>query len=268
MTARPCLSLPLLLPLTLLASCSTPFASTTPRFEREMPTRACEMPPILDGSREACLLPPYAPEPEATALSDGTPIVRGSEGRRWRVTLPGDQPYETEAMTALLERLRHSDEALRFLNRGLYCRDPDRICFHLQVDLCTEGVEEVAARFLAALAADPELPEPGGELAIDLVGYLGPRCSSEEGLCEPEPFETPMEYDPEAERGPRFHLGGFLGGACEEDGDCMISGCGNRCMHWGCATAHRASTCEGYMFSHPTFCGCVEGQCGWFAQGG
>jgi hypothetical protein len=43
-------------------------------------------------------------------------------------------------------------------------------------------------------------------------------------------------------------------------------GCGNHCTSWHYGAAHELGTCEAYLFSSPVFCGCVEGQCGWFTQ--
>jgi len=56
------------------------------------------------------------------------------------------------------------------------------------------------------------------------------------------------------------------GGSCTQDGECLVGGCGNHCMHWTFGGAHEGATCEGYDLPERTFCGCVEGACGWFTQ--
>jgi len=241
----------LLLP---LLACASHSAFT----QRPTPTRSCEGSPTVDGSREACLLPPWVPG-EGESLPNGV-ALRQVSAREWRVELPGDVP-DREAMPLLLGRLREG--GLTFLQYGLYCDDD--VCLQYAIDLCSATVTETAEAILAAIAADPELPEPGGELSLQLAGLEGPRCDADDPGCEPLPFDS-ATYDPDASRSGRFHFGGVTGGQCTRDGECLIVGCGNRCHHWSCPSANEASTCEGYVVDRPTFCGCVEGRCGWFQQ--
>ena len=221
---------------------------------------------MIDGTRLACLEAPYTPPAEARTLADGTPFTREAEGRRFVFDLRGDTPIDDAKVSEYLTRLREHSPSLAYLSYGLYCGERSRVCLHLSLNLCERSVEEVAAEAIAAIARDPILPRPATELAIDLAGLVEPRCSTAQAGCEPQPFDEGSRYDPFAQRGARFHLGGERGGSCHQDGECMIAGCGNRCMHWSCPGAYEASTCEGYSFSKPVFCGCVRGECGWFSQ--
>lgn len=222
-------------------------------------------PPVVDGSRRACLAPPYTPAVDATALSNGTPVHGDQEGRRWTVSLAGNEAPTSEQMTGLLERLRARGGILQWVSYGLYCGADSRVaCLSYEGDLCTTNVDEVALTILAAIAADPVLPSPQLELAISLSGALGPRCEAPDPLCVPTAYEGGV-YDPEGDReaGP---LATHSAGACRQDGDCVQAGCGNHCVSWEYGGAHAAATCEGYSFDEPIFCGCVEGACAWFSQ--
>jgi hypothetical protein len=118
---------------------------------------------------------------------------------------------------------------------------------------------------MSAIAEDPILPQPRAELAIMLIGALGPRCVEGDEECGPIPYESGMRYDASRGRelGPLAH---YSAGECTHDGECAVMGCGNHCVGWQYFGAHEAGTCEGYSFSEPVFCGCASGQCGWFTQ--
>jgi len=222
-------------------------------------------PPVVDGSRRACLAPPYTPAADATALSNGTPVHRDQEGRRWTVSLAGDATPTSEQMMALLERLRARGGILQWVSYGLYCgTDSNTACLSYSGDLCTTNVDEVALLILAAIADDPVLPNLQLELALSLSGALGPRCEASDPRCVPTPYQGGT-YDPEGDReaGP---LATHSAGACRQDGDCVQAGCGNHCLSWEYGGAHAAATCEGYSFTEPIFCGCVERACAWFSQ--
>ncbi len=221
---------------------------------------------MIDGTRWACLEPPYTPAPGVSTLADGTPFVREKSGRRFVFDLRGDTGLDHATVGEYLARLRERAPAAAYLSYGLYCGEGSRACLHVALNLCEGSVEAKATEVIAAIREDPILPRPATELAIELAGLLEPRCTTANASCAPQPFEKGTRYDPFASRGPRFHLGGESGGSCHHDGECMISGCGNRCALWSCAGAYEASTCEGYSFSRPVFCGCVRGECGWFRQ--
>jgi len=239
--------------------------------QREAPSLSCTGSPVVNGSRYACLEPPYTPPRGAKTLADATPFVRENDGRRFVFDLGGDTELslahegEPNEIYGLLERLHARKGALSSLDYGIFCGDRSRLCLQHRLDLCEAPVQDVAAEIIAAIAEDPILPRPATELSIELSGLLGPRCELDQASCAPEPFTTEARYDPFGKRGPRFHLGS-RGGPCDHDGECMLSGCGNRCEHWTCPGAYEASTCEGYSFSKPTFCGCVRGECGFFSQ--
>lgn len=222
--------------------------------------------PVVDGSRVACLAPPYAPAPDASALADGTPVRREADGRRWVISLAGDAAPTPGDASALVQRLRDRGGLLRWISYGLYCSlDPQTLCFSWRGNLCETHVEEVAAALLTAIAADPVLPRPRAELAISLAGRLGPRCAATDPSCVPQPYDHGAQFDPHGPRTPG-PLASHSGGACGHDGDCVQMGCGNHCLSWEHGGAHEFATCEGYVFEKPVFCGCVAGACAWFTQ--
>lgn len=227
------------------------------------PSRPFHRAPIIDGSRHACLEPPFTPG-EATVLADGSPVTREEDGRAWGIVLAGERPPNLDEVMAALETLR-AQPHLRFVSHGLYCGNGTRFCLHLEENLCEGVVEHAFADLRAGLAAIPSLAGMRLELRATLVGRLGPRCEPGDRTCSPIPYERGTRYDP---LGSRFG-GAFAshsGGACEHDGDCVVIGCGNHCFSWEHGGAHEAATCEGYMFPQPIFCGCIEDQCQWFRQ--
>lgn len=117
-------------------------------------------------------------------------------------------------------------------------------------------------------AEEGPLPEaiceqlPNGCDAPPRVGPpTGPRCTPDNPLCLPRPYEGCHAFAVDGPRRPSEL--GTSAGACEHDGECMISGCGNDCVRWD---QTGAGTCEGYLPERPTFCGCVSGACQWFTQ--
>lgn len=218
--------------------------------------------PAIDGSRAACLRPPFAPPPERLALDGGVTLEHPDE-RTWIAKIPGTRDASIEEQSALLSRLRTRDPELAFLGHGLYCGP--RLCFQIQANLCEARVEDEIARFRAALAADGALADARLELAVELAGRVGPRCAPPDPTCVPTPYEGQPRYDPDGARrsGPLPRHGG---GSCTHDGECLVGGCGNHCAHWTFGGAHEGATCEGYDLPDRTFCGCVEAACGWFTQ--
>jgi hypothetical protein len=252
----------------LLVACAPSGTSVRTVRQPDLPGSAVgfSRPPVIDGSRTACILPPYTPPVDATALANGTPARRDKGGRRWTISLPGETTVSHELAGALVERLRAQGGVLRYISYGLYCGEHDDIaCLSYRANLCETNVDEVATTILAAIAADPVLPTPHIDLAVSLAGALGPRCeTADDPACAPRPYEDGV-YDPGGERhaGP---LASHSAGACRHDGDCKEAGCGNHCISWEYGGANEAATCEGYVFNEPVFCGCVEGACAWFTQ--
>lgn len=233
-----------------------PRARSGPGFSR---------PPVVDGSRVACIAPPYAPAADATALEDGTPIRRESDAR-WVLSLPGEVVPTSEQTAALVERLRARGDALRWISYGLYCGEmPGGLCLHYEGNLCEHRVEALAQTIRQAIAADPELPSPRIDLGISLAGRLGPRCDEGDAECTPIPHASGTRWSPRGGRRPG-PLPQYSGGECVHDGECVVGGCGNHCMRWEYGGAHEGATCEGYDFREPIYCGCVDARCAWFEQ--
>ena len=130
-------------------------------------------PPVVEGSRRACLEAPYTPGDAATA-ADGTPVVREDEGRRWVLTLEGEREVSAEQIAASLDALRERP-GLRFISYGLYCGEGSRACLSLEGNACELRVDDALLLVRDAIAALPELAGARLELAIGLSGQLGPR---------------------------------------------------------------------------------------------
>lgn len=219
-------------------------------------------PPVVEGSRRACLEPPFTPG-DAGTLADGTPVAVEGEGRRWEVMLDGERELDAAAVSAALDALREQP-GLRFVSYGLHCGDTSRLCLRFAGNLCELHVDEAVAAVRAGIAAVPELAGARLELSVQLEGRLGPRCGEDDPTCLPVAYEGGT-YDRDGSR-----IGGAFAshsaGPCDYDGECVVMGCGNHCALWEYGGANEAATCEGYSFSRPIFCGCVEGECQWFSQ--
>lgn len=222
-------------------------------------------PPVINGSRRACLEPPYTPPPDATTLSDGTPARRSADGLQWTISLQGDTVPQGAAAGELIQRVRTQGDFYRWLSWGVYCDNHTRLCLHYAYNLCEQRLEDVVNSLRAAIAQDPVLPRPIIDLNIELAGRLGPRCDASDPACVPEPYQRGTRYDPSGQRIPG-PLAKYSSGTCGQDGDCVVGGCGNDCMSWELGGAYEAATCEGYSVPRPIFCGCVSGQCRWFMQ--
>ena len=253
---------------TLIAGCSA--ATPVTRAHRVPAARGSgarfSHPPVIGGSRRACLAPPFTPPSDAATLADGTPVRREADGRRWIVSIAGDAVPTGEQASALVQRLRARGGAFTWISYGLYCGEmPGGLCLHYAGNLCEMRIDEIARTLLDAIAADSIMPRPRIDLALELAGQLGPRCDGDDPACIPEPYDHGAHYDPNGSR----HAGAlaqYTIGTCAHDGDCNVAGCGNHCMSWEYGGANEAATCEGYVFSRPIFCGCVSGQCAWFSQ--
>jgi hypothetical protein len=249
--------------LALLASCGA--RGPSPRRGRpDAPGSAVHFsrPPVIDGSRRACLEPPYTPPHDATSLEDGTIVTMRGEGRTWQLKTPGTRDATFEEIQALMQRLRARGGAFQFVSHGVYC--DEHMCLAWSGNLCEVNVLERYAELRAAIAEDAVLADARIEIAISLAGNLGPRCAADDPACLPIPYEGGT-YDPTRGRQPGV-LATHSAGACTHDGECMEMGCGNHCLSWDHGGAHEGATCEGYSIGRPLFCGCVEGSCAWFTQ--
>ncbi|MCA9606621.1 MAG: hypothetical protein KC619_13545 [Myxococcales bacterium] len=246
----------------LLVACGTPPSRAAGPPAASGSAVGFSRPPVVEGSRRACLEPPFTPG-DAGTLADGTPVTAVGEGRGWVVTLDGEQEPDATEVHAAIDELREQP-GLRFVSHGLYCGEHTRMCLRLAGNLCELRVEEAVATLRAGLAAVPSLAGRRFEVMIELAGALGPRCEEDDRACGPVPYEGGT-YDPLGSR-----IGGAFPshsrGACDYDGECVVMGCGNHCALWEFGGANEGATCEGYAFPQPVFCGCVEGECQWFRQ--
>lgn len=219
-------------------------------------------PPVVDGSRRACLEPPYTPAHDATTLEDGTIVTMRDDGRTWQLKTPGTRDATWEEVRALLGRVRARGGDLAYVSHGIYC--DGHMCLSWAGDLCDVHILERYQRLRAVIAEDGALADARIEISLSLAGQLGPRCEAGDPACLPVPYDGGT-YDPDrGRRGGAF--ASHSAGACSHDGECMVMGCGNHCLSWDHGGANAGATCEGYAFEHPVFCGCVEGECGWFSQ--
>jgi hypothetical protein len=121
-----------------------------------------------------------------------------------------------------------------------------------------------------------EVPDAGAPSARDQRAR--PRCNSADSNCLPLPYWSP-ELTADAQRAgmrtPPYDptLGrelidvsswNFNQGTCKGDGGCVRNGCGNHCAAWQIQPF--AAHCPAYNELSDAHCGCVQGQCGWFAQ--
>lgn len=248
-----------------VAGCAAPGVHLQHAREQRGSAVRFARPPVVNGRRDACLAPPYAPPAGTTRLAGGVTVVARDEGgRRWIVKLPGARPADGTQVSRALGRLR-ARPGLTFLSYGLYCGDGRPLCLHLAGNLCQLRVEDAVRRVRAAVAADPALADMNLLLAVELAGNLRPRCARDDPHCLPIPYEQSSHYDAFRPR----HGGAFpshSAGSCSYDGECVVAGCGNHCLSWQYGGANEGATCEGYVFPRPVFCGCVDHQCGWFSQ--
>ena len=111
------------------------------------------------------------------------------------------------------------------------------------------------------------LNEAGARIRVEVsvVGPPGPRCAADDPACGPMPYVGGCAV-PAAKvslRRVAVELGRAQG-ACEYDGECAPSGCGNQCATT--REPHGSGTCEFRSSLQPALCGCVDGQCRWFVQ--
>jgi len=106
-----------------------------------------------------------------------------------------------------------------------------------------------------------------GCIQVSLDGWYTipqPRCDANtDETCVPLPYNSEFgKYDPDLDR--------YIvdekrsGDTCEQDGECVIAGCGNDCVSY--IHYDIVGTCEYRTTLDYAFCGCVQNECVWFTQ--
>ena len=244
----------------LLCGCQSSGPAVDPLVQQRLGAKVGHRAPVVDGRRDACLRPPYVPAVDAGQLADGTPVIVEDEGRRWQVIVQDGERWGGEDAQRFVDRMR-ARPGMAMLSFGAHCQEALNPCFRLEVNLCEAKLEGVVGEFRDALAAEGGVPG-AVTLRVGFAGRLGPRCTPPDPDCLPIPYGggEPRAVD-RREAGP---LPEYSAGECSHDGDCLVGGCGNHCTSWHYGAANESSTCEGYAFAEPVYCGCVNGSCGWF----
>jgi hypothetical protein len=144
---------------------------------------------------------------------------------------------------------------------------PQGTCLAIELERCRTAPDELLQRLARLAQGDAGLGGKSFDVAITVVGLKRPRCSPEDPGCRPLPYsqQSPPSYDPNASRRVFPDLPErVLEGECADDGDCYVTGCGNRCSSW--IWRNYPSTCQGRPELGDSFCGCVAGRCRWFEQ--
>lgn len=285
-----------------VTACSVDRGAAPRRPERVPPAA-----PTIDGSREACVLPPFVPAQDETVLADGTRLTRADGRRRWTLILnPGAPAAAREDLQRGAARLR-TEHDLEHAHRN-HCDPIDGMpspeCWTVWLPLCTSLLDDVVTKLRAVAETDPALADRSIPVEIELTGRLHPRCNAEDPGCTPvpEPHGGGGFYDP---TGKRTVMAMEAVGRCEHDGDCVVSGCHEQtCSAWdlggdsayacaigivpvACGSDHPAARpcnnpcrsfnngsgpldgelCDEQRPPSRVFCGCVEQKCVWFDQG-
>lgn len=157
----------------------------------------------------------------------------------------------------------------------------ERRCISVTLPLCARPLAEVGAVF-GELLDEAQLADAAVGLEVSYSGNTGPRCAPAGPDCLPlaygqatqqlderrqerlEKGSFALPYDPTLPRRVREHSGAVsLGGACQQDGECGLSGGNDRCGAWYLPHAPGGSHVE-HTHMLDDHCGCVEGQCTWF----
>lgn len=203
-----------------------------------------------------CGAPPPVPDERwrAVLAERTTPVVRECDAGvalRWPGPL-GATPDEARA-----ERAR-AIPGVDSIGVSECCVGDPELCMRVVYRRHATDPARLVDALEAALAPDAE---HGLAVRLESTGLLGPRCTPDNDLCLPDPYEGCVGFDPEGARRPSDL--GTSRGACAHDGECIVGGCGNDCVAW---TLTGPGTCEDYTRDEPTFCGCVESRCQWFTQ--
>lgn len=251
-----------------LSACGSTHVTPTPNADSGR-----HVAPLVNGTRDACVSPPYAPDSQSTAIG-GLALERTADPQAFLLIARSAHTLSDAQSNSLLEALRSSDQSLRSLNFGIYCGDDgngraDERCFKIVAPLCETNVVRFATALAARIAERPEGTDAGWVVRIELGGLLHARCDARrDPACLPIAYrrEDQRDYAP-GDRDP-VAIAGHDFGTCSNDGDCNVLGCGNDCSAWYAEDGETGATCEAYpaLEETPSFCGCVEGRCSWFQQ--
>jgi hypothetical protein len=129
------------------------------------------------------------------------------------------------------------------------CSHANRPCPKLRELPVRKPVNVSAETSTAAMLADTE-----------------PRCAADDPACGPMPYNRACveqtDYDPRAKRKLVYGENGrepTIPGQCTHDGECVIGGCGNKCIPTSLGSS--TGTCEGRLELEHAYCGCVDTAC-------
>lgn len=172
-------------------------------------------------------------------------------------------PRAEDVFSALYGALRQMRGVVESRQR---CGAPD---VEISVNLlrCATTLRAFAEQLAALPSTLPALRGRTVRVCARVAGERGPRCDPREASCLPtrgDPSEErPLwaSRPPDTPRCPPRFIGQDLsGGMCQHDGECVVTGCGNRCVHWSLAPF--SSNCRG--LGEAVWCGCVSNRCAWF----
>jgi hypothetical protein len=211
--------------------------------------------------RDHCLKPPYTVEGDK--VEGLTHIACGERGHVF--LHEGTRTLTADEQVKILEAHRNEIHAFPGVHSSGFgsCCANDGACVHVELDLCTTKVADLARAFASWVDSDANI-----RLFVELSGVTGPRCDGKGKPCGPTPYtRTSLAragYRCDDHRDPIAKE--LAWGKCAHDGECSVAGCGNQCVPW--PESNLIGTCEGYtqMEDAPAFCGCVHGECSWFVQ--
>lgn len=224
--------------------------------------------------REACLGPPLSPGIEQLAEVDGLRHVAGNKEHLFLPERPGKDRLTADGMDVVAQRIKTKLGTQSSYGLGLCGSDRAYRAFRcvwLTVPICEPWLDEVRS-------VAPVAKAEGLGIVVEIQGRTKPRCLPAEPNCGPLPYHEAIT---DAQQETRNWSGAFTlplwpdletktlrhdlsAGSCEHSGHCVRAGCGNNCDAW--YKPVYAAGCPGFMELADAYCGCVEGQCAWFAQ--
>ena len=150
------------------------------------------------------------------------------------------------------------------------------VCLRVWVGLCGLAMSELVGWVNEELEAS-RLGDARIGVDVSVSGPVGPRCTPSDPDCGPldgrQTGSTPIRSEAGCVTGraplpdrPDPDAGGRRsGGACGQDGDCVVAGCGPNCVPWN-ESDRLPSWCDDVERTDraPEYCGCVERRCTWF----